>query len=206
MFEVFGIRKYSVENGTTLSSYLPVKSQDELDTVLLEMAQMQVDLAFEIEEIELSLERVQKGIRNLVNHSELGFYLVATTTSESSGERIVVGMCGATFDWSDWRNGVFWWLNSVFVKKPYRRQGVFKLMYSQLMNRAKLINEVLEKSGSDELVTADASVPAAERFRCCGVRLYHEKENLTAKASYEKMGMSTAVYEMMEVDFVINRS
>jgi GNAT superfamily N-acetyltransferase len=200
-FDILVVRKYDVDN-TESPHYLSVNSREEFLAVVGDMAQMQVDMAFETEKVHLNLETVQNGVRNMAENSDMGFYVVATTKSES-GSRVIAGMCGVTFEWSDWRNGVFWWIQSVFVKKPYRRQGIFKLLYSSLMERAKRINEELEKSKSDEAIVGRN---AAEKFKCCGVRLYHEKDNVNAKASYLKMGMSSTDYEMMEVDFVIQRA
>ena len=79
-----------------------------------------------------------------------------------------------TWEWSDWRNGVVWWLQSVFVEPEFRRRGVFRSLYKTLRHEAH----------NDE--------------RVVGLRLYVERDNRGAQATYARLGMSSSGYVVME--------
>ena len=132
-------------------------------------------LAQETEGITLEPERLRKGVRALLDDAGKGFYLVA----EEGGE--VVGQIMVTFEWSDWRNGVFYWIQSVYVRPDRRRQGMFRALYGRV--------EAL----------------AQERPEVCGLRLYVMRDNVRAQQTYRTLGMSATPFEMLEVDFVIER-
>ncbi len=125
-------------------------------------------MALETEGKELIPEVIGAGVRRLIGMPSLGFYVVA----EHAGE--VVACLMITNEWSDWRNGLFWWIQSVYVKKEFRRQGVYRRLYEHV--RA--------------LATSDASV--------CGFRLYVEKENEVAHATYSSLGMKETDYLIYE--------
>lgn len=131
-------------------------------------------LAVESEGVELDAQRLRTGVTAQLNDSSRGFYLVA----ELDGR--IVGQLALTFEWSDWRNATFWWLQNVYVAPEYRRKGVLKALYERVRTLA-----------------------AEERV--CGVRLYVEHENHVAQAAYKELGLSPAVYSMYETDFVIER-
>ena len=97
-----------------------------------------------------------------------GFYLVAEKDGEIAGSLMV------TTEWSDWRNGVVWWVQSVYVRDEYRRQGIYRGLYE----------EVKTLSNNDESV--------------CGFRLYVEKDNVNAQKTYESLGMIETDYLMYE--------
>jgi GNAT superfamily N-acetyltransferase len=84
-----------------------------------------------------------------------------------------------TYEWSDWRNGNFWWIQSVYVKPKFRAHGVFTSLY-------KFIEQL-----------------ARQRKDVCGLRLYVDEANERAKKTYEKMGMHATQYQLYEVDFVM---
>ena len=131
-------------------------------------------MALETEHLELARERLEAGVRSLIDDPSKGFYLLA----EKGGE--VVGQMMLTYEWSDWRNGLFWWIQSVYVRPENRRQGVYRGLYEH-------------------------SVDSAKAAFACGLRLYVERRNLPARRTYERLGMSATVYEMYETDFVIER-
>lgn len=131
-------------------------------------------LAVESEGVRLDSERLRAGVTAQLNDSSRGFYLVA----EADGR--VVGQLALTFEWSDWRNSTFWWLQNVYVAPEHRRRGVFKALYARM----------IELAGQQGV---------------CGVRLYVEHNNHVAQAVYRELGLSPAVYGMYETDFVIER-
>lgn len=132
------------------------------------IAEHNVEMAKETEDRPLDFDTTHIGVKAVLNDPGKGFYLVA----EASG-RIVANLM-ITFEWSDWRNGNMWWFQSVFVKKEWRKRGIFKLMYDRVMDMAK------EKSVKE-------------------LRLYVDKSNTAAQAVYEQLGMEESHYLMYEV-------
>ncbi|HEY8049311.1 MAG TPA: GNAT family N-acetyltransferase [Ramlibacter sp.] len=132
------------------------------------IARFNAAMARETEGKELIDEVIGAGVRRLLATPSLGFYLVA----EHDGK--VVACLMITNEWSDWRNGLFWWIQSVYVDAAYRRKGVYRRMYEEVRALAK----------------ADAGV--------CGFRLYVEKENEVAHATYASLGMKETDYFMYE--------
>lgn len=133
-------------------------------------------MALETEGISLDLDRLRDGVHGVFAKPARGVYYVA----EIGGRR--AGMMMVTYEWSDWRNGDFWWIQSVYVEKEFRGQGVFTALYRNVERLAQTNSGVV------------------------GLRLYVEHENGRAQATYEKVGMSKTVYEMFEVDFVLKRA
>lgn len=128
-------------------------------------------LASESEGLELDEATVRQGVRRLLENPSLGCYFLA----ESSAE--IVGQLGLTYEWSDWRNGLFWWIQSVYVVPEVRRAGVFRQLFHAVETQA------LEDPG------------------CCGLRLYVEGENERALETYQALGLEQAPYQMLELDF-----
>ena len=126
-------------------------------------------MAWETEHKRLDPPTLEKGVRALLQGKQTGFYMVAT-----SGDS-VVGSLMITTEWSDWRNGQFWWIQSVYVLPEYRRQGIYRNLYESVQALAHEESDVL------------------------GFRLYVEQENETAKRTYENLGMKKTVYELYEV-------
>ena len=108
------------------------------------------------------------GVHHLLEHPAAGFYLVA----ESDGE--VAGSLMVTNEWSDWRNGNFWWVQSVYVRPEFRRRGVYRALYKHLQTLAK----------------QDPAI--------CGFRLYVERDNVRAQATYRTAGMDETRYIVFE--------
>lgn len=131
-------------------------------------------IAEETEGIALNQERIRKGVENLLGDNSKGVYYIAML-----GDRIV-GQLMITYEWSDWRNGNFWWIQSVYVEQDARSQGVFKALYDHVYKLAKSRNDV------------------------CGLRLYVEQQNARAKRAYENLGMKKTHYEMYEIDFTLS--
>jgi GNAT superfamily N-acetyltransferase len=131
-----------------------------------------VAMALETEHRTLARETVQAGIRAFLADAALGECLVAVDETGA-----VVGTLSVTFEWSDWRNGVFWWIQSVYVAPAQRRQGVFGALHAELEGRARRTPGVI------------------------GLRLYVERDNARAMATYRALGMSETPYRVFETEF-----
>lgn len=131
-------------------------------------------LAKETEGKTLSESAIRNGILSLLHRPTLGSYIVAEVTN--AAERHLVGQLMITYEWSDWRNGVIWWIQSVYVDPAWRRQGIYRTMHHHILDQAKQEPEIR------------------------GIRLYVEHQNHTAQTVYQSVGLSNAgylVYEMM---------
>jgi ribosomal protein S18 acetylase RimI-like enzyme len=124
-------------------------------------------MALETEGKELLPDVIGAGVRSLLGNPAAGFYLLAEQDS-------AVGSLMITKEWSDWRNGTFWWIQSVYVRPEFRRQGVYRNLYRHVQ----------------ELASKDPAV--------CGFRLYVERENERAQATYSALGMKPTHYLVFE--------
>lgn len=132
------------------------------------IAVFQVAMALETENKKLDPDKVLVAVKSVFEDSQKGFYLVA----EVDGQ--VVGSLMITYEWSDWRNGNMWYIQSVFVMAPHRGKGLFTAMYHKVMELAKSENATY-------------------------VRLYVETDNDVAQKTYEKLGMKRMPYYMYDV-------
>ena len=128
-------------------------------------------MAEETEEKRLTPELIEAGVKAALKDPQLGRYFVACVDGE------IVGQMMQTREWSDWRNGMVWWIQSVFVVPGWRRRGVFRTLYDHLHQQAQTAQDVV------------------------GLRLYVERENEVAQATYTQLGMCTAGYVVMEEMF-----
>ena len=135
------------------------------------IAEFNALLAFETEGERLDPDRVGTGVIALLQDPSRGRYWVA----EMGGQ--IVGQIMVTYEWSDWRNGMIWWIQSVYVHGEYRRSGVFSSLYRHV----------------ESLAREDPGV--------CGIRLYVERENVRAQRTYESLGMMTTGYRVMQSMF-----
>lgn len=141
------------------------------------IADFNTRMAWETERRRLKLETVRAGVRNLLKDPSKGRYFVAEIAQNA--ERCIVGQLLITYEWSDWRNGNFWWIQSVYVPQEFRGQGVFRALFRHVNALARARKDV------------------------CGLRLYVESENATAQRTYERLGMKATHYKMFETDFVL---
>ena len=125
-------------------------------------------MALETEGKKLFTGTLQKGVEAVFDDPQKGFYLVAEDNGKAIGGLMV------TYEWSDWRNAWFWWIQSVYVNTDYRGQRIYSQLYDFVRKEA-----------------ANAS-------NVCGFRLYVEKENIHAQRVYEKLGMEETYYLMYE--------
>ena len=137
-------------------------------------------MARETENRRLDEARLREGTLSLLNTPSCGFFMVAEL--RDGDQRKLIGQLMITYEWSDWRNGVFWWIQSVYVDPAWRRQGVFRRMHDVIVGQAK------------------------EDPRVCGIRLYVEQDNRTAQTVYQRVGLSPSAYAVYEQDFVLARA
>jgi GNAT superfamily N-acetyltransferase len=134
------------------------------------IAQFNRSLAWETERRRLNRAQVHRGVSALLKDSRRGSYFVAEEGRE------VIGQLMITREWSDWRNGDFWWIQSVYVAAAFRRSGVFRKLFGHVRGLA-------------------ARTPGV-----CGLRLYMHTTNRRARAAYERLGMSRPHYEVFELE------
>ena len=140
-------------------------------------------MAKETENKDLDRAILAAGVAAMLTDANKGRYFIAEAdphpqplAQEERGE--IVGQLGITLEWSDWRNGNFWWIQSVYVAPGARRHGVFRSLYQHVLVEARKEPNVI------------------------GVRLYVEHDNAGAQATYRKMGMVMTGYQVMEEVFV----
>jgi GNAT superfamily N-acetyltransferase len=136
-------------------------------------------MAIETEGRTLDTERLRRGTLAVLKSPARGFYLVAELPEGSL--TVVVGQLLVTYEWSDWRNATFWWIQSVYVHPNWRRHGVYRRMHESVLAQARAQGEV------------------------CGVRLYVEASNTVAQTVYRRVGLSPSPYQVFETDFVLPR-
>lgn len=125
-------------------------------------------MAMETEGKSLETALLKSGVKGVFDDERRGFYLVA----EDDGR--IIGALLVTYEWSDWRNGWFWWVQSVYVIPEFRGKGVYSQLYRHVREEA------------------------ARKGDVCGFRLYVEQENVVAQKVYENLGMKKTYYLMYE--------
>ena len=147
----FQIRAATPEDGETIASYNSL-------------------MAEETEGRPLDADIIGPGVAHILSDPNMGRYWVATVNNK------IVGQIMVTYEWSDWRNGTLWWIQSVYVHPDHRRSGVFSGLYRHVETLAK-----------------------ADDAR--GLRLYVEQANERAQKTYEALGMIDPNYRVMEAVF-----
>lgn len=139
----------------------------DLETI----AGFNIAMAKETEDKVLDKQTVMRGTQRLYEKDNYGFYIVA------EHEKKVVGSLLITYEWSDWRDGVFWWVQSVYIAPEFRKKGVFRRMFEYVRDQANRDIDV------------------------CGLRLYVEEENTNAQETYRRLGMEKCSYQFYEYCF-----
>jgi GNAT superfamily N-acetyltransferase len=137
---------------------------DDIDTIV----SFNYNLAYETENTSLDREILKKGVAALLSDSSKGVYWIYESEGKSIGQLMI------TTEWSDWRNGEFWWIQSVYIHKDHRRKGLFKALFEHV------------------------KCMAVNHSTVCGIRLYVEKENEYAKQTYQAMNMKKTHYLLYE--------
>lgn len=155
-----------MSEGVRQSKGLRIRTGEQGDAKAL--AEFNIAMALETENKVLEPEVVANGVQALLENPGHGFYVIA----EDSGQ--IAGALMVTTEWSDWRNSEFWWVQSVYVRREYRRCGIYRRLYEYI------------------------KLEAAKRGNVCGFRLYVERDNVVAQQAYSKLGMSETFYRMFE--------
>lgn len=142
------------------------------ETDIQDIAQFQVDMAEESEGTVLDLATVVKGVTLAVADEAKGRYVLAVAEDGK-----VAGSLMLTREWSDWHAEWYWWIQSVYVRPEYRRQGAYRAMYQYVRDLAKQNN-----------------------IAC--LRLYVDRENERAQNTYQAQGMHESHYLLYEEEFV----
>ena len=129
--------------------------------------EFQLAMARETEGIELDEPTVTRGVHAVFDQPSRGRYFVA----EAAGE--VIASLMITYEWSDWRNGNVWWIQSVYVRPAFRRRGVYARMYEH-------VKAIAEREGAR------------------GIRLYVDRRNTSAQEVYTRLGMNGEHYQVFE--------
>ena len=125
-------------------------------------------MALETEGKQLDNSVLTRGVNKVFLDPNKGFYVAA----EEDG--VIIGGLMVTFEWSDWRDAWFWWIQSVYIRPQARGKGLYRQMYEFVKDHARKKGDV------------------------CGFRLYVETENANARSVYDKVGMSASHYLMYE--------
>ena len=124
------------------------------------IVEFQLAMARETEDLELDREVLSRGVAAVFADPSLGRYFVAAE------EEDVIGSLMVTYEWSDWRNGMVWWIQSVYVVPTFRRRGAYAGLYRHVK----------------AFVESDASIR--------GIRLYVDERNTPAQEVYARLGMN----------------
>jgi GNAT superfamily N-acetyltransferase len=131
-------------------------------------------MARETEGLDLDRYVLSSGVRAVLADPAKGRYFMAECREPSPhGPWICAGQLMITREFSDWRNGVFWWIQSVYVVEALRRRGVFRALYQHVRQQAHAAGAV-------------------------GLRLYVEKNNAIGQATYRGLGMVDSHYQVMQ--------
>ena len=156
--------------GRILTSGMDIKIRKAALADLPIIADFNGRLARESEGLALEAARVEAGVGAVLNDPAKGIYYVAEVTGAVAGQLMV------TYEWSDWRNGNIWWIQSVYVKPEFRRAGVFRALFHHLHSLARSQKDV------------------------CTLRLYVHADNARACQSYGRLGMTRTRYEIFELE------
>ena len=154
-----------------MESSIVIRLAEERDAPTI--AKFMQCMSLETEDKNLDAATVLKGVKTALTCSQHGFYVVAQVSNDIAGCLMI------TTEWSDWRNGLQWWIQSVYVAVGHRHRGIYSAMYAFVK----------------DLALQDGSV--------VGLRLYVERDNERAKAIYRKLGMEQTHYLVYEEPLVV---
>jgi ribosomal protein S18 acetylase RimI-like enzyme len=132
------------------------------------VTEMNARMALETERKSLDLATLTRGVRAVLSDENHGIYFVAELEGAVAAQLMI------TREWSDWRDGWIWWIQSVYVRPEARRQGIFRALYDHVLGEAARAQDVV------------------------GLRLYVERDNETAQRVYLSLGMQWTTYHVLE--------
>ena len=151
-----------------MSSDIQIRAATPADAAVI--AGFNAAMALETEHKTLHAQTLRAGVERAIAQPRAARYFLADIAGE------VVGQLMVTFEWSDWRNADFWWIQSVYVHPDFRARGVFKYLYQH-------VEQLARQAGA------------------CGLRLYVERENTRAQEVYRRLGMTDSGYAVFETDW-----
>jgi GNAT superfamily N-acetyltransferase len=164
--ESFSLREKMISLRRLTLAPVQIRKAEPCDAIAI--AAFNQALARETEGKGLRPEVIAAGVNAVIHNPALGFYLVAETDSQP------VAVLMITMEWSDWRNGLFWWIQSVYVAPEHRRQGIYRQLYTHV------------------------KALAAQEPTVCGFRLYANRDNTRAQSTYVALGMEESPYRIFE--------
>ena len=153
-----------------MSSDIQIRAATPADAAVI--AGFNAAMALETEHKTLHAQTLRAGVERAIAQPRAARYFLADIAGE------VVGQLMVTFEWSDWRNADFWWIQSVYDRPDVRSRGVFKAIYQHVQTLAR-------EAGA------------------CGLRLYVERDNLRAQQVYQRLGMRDSAYAVYETDWSV---
>ncbi|MEH6417502.1 GNAT family N-acetyltransferase [Pseudomonas sp. CGJS7] len=144
------------------------------------IAQWMIEMAWESEQKRLDPPTVHAGVEAALADAAKARYFIAMREADVAGQETIAVPAGTlmlTHEWSDWRNGDWWWIQSVYVAPEHRRQGVYNALHGHVAALAQATAGVI------------------------GLRLYVERENIAAQSTYRSLGMDDAGYWIYESEF-----
>jgi GNAT superfamily N-acetyltransferase len=125
------------------------------------------EMARETESLELDPAILREGVRAVLDGTQPGAYRILEIDGRPVAQLLL------TYEWSDWRNRVVWWIQSVWVQPDQRKHGRFRQLY-------QAVREEAEAAGAG------------------GLRLYVDERNTRAQAVYRALGMDGGHYRVFE--------
>ena len=141
--------------------------REALPTDASAIIDFQLAMARETEDLELDREVLTRGVHAVFADPALGRYYIAESDTRIAGSLMI------TYEWSDWRNGMVWWIQSVYVTPEFRRRGVYAGLYTHVKSMV-------------------------EQSTVRGIRLYVDKRNTAAQQVYSRLGMNGEHYLVFE--------
>jgi len=135
---------------------------------LRSIVNFQTELAQESEGLKLDPQLVENGVLKVFENPTIGNYMVCLDEGQ------ILGCLLTQNEWSDWRNGIVLWIHSVYILPQFRKKGIFKKMYEELKRKVENDPNLL------------------------GLRLYVDKNNISAQKVYEKLNMGNNHYHLFE--------
>ena len=157
---------------------LRIRDAEPADRDLI--ADWMIAMAWETEQKRLDPGTVRAGVEAGLADAAKARYFVAMREVEVAGRETIAVAAGTlmfTHEWSDWRNGDWWWIQSVYVAPEHRRQGVYQAMHKHVAALARATPDVI------------------------GLRLYVERANTAAQSTYRALAMDDAGYAIFETEF-----